>query len=166
MTLLSPKEFLGPLIELLASAGVALVVNPPLRGTIAHGATFWLGRQKAVLLLTTQGKRTDVIWFNLFHQLGHLLLHDRQNVLLEDGCAAPEEVAQETAADRFAADTLLPPKLYQRFLKHGILTPFSVRGFADRLGIEVGIVIHRLQYDGRVKHGWNNDLRKRYDSDD
>ena len=131
---------------------------------MAHGATFCLGREKSVLLLTSHGKWTDIFWSNLFHELGHLLLHDRQSVFLEDGCAAPEEAAQETAADRFAADALIPPKSYERFLKHGIFTPFSVRGFADRLGIDVGIVIRRLQHDDHVKHGWNNDLRKRYDS--
>lgn len=166
MTLLTPKEFLRPLRELLANSGVALVVNPHFRGTMAHGATFWLGREKAVLLLTIRGKWADVFWFNLLHQLGHLLPHDRQNVFLEDGCAPPEQVAQEAAADRFADDTLIPPKLYERFLKQGIFTPFSVRGFADRLGIDVGIVVQRLQRDGRVKHEWNNNLRKAYDSGD
>jgi len=164
MSLLTPKEFLGPLSELLANSGVALVVNPHFRGTMAHGATFWLGREKSVLLLTIHGKWTDLFWLSLFHELGHILLHDRQSVFLEDGCAAPEEAAQETAADLFAADALIPPKGYERFLKHGIFTPFSVRGFADRLGIDVGIVIRRLQHDGHVKHGWNNDLRKRYDN--
>jgi HTH-type transcriptional regulator/antitoxin HigA len=82
-------------------------------------------------------------------------------VFLEDGCAAPEQVEQEAAADRFAADTLIPPRVYERFLKHGIFTPFSVRGFADRLGLDAGIVVGRLQHDGRLKHDWNNDLRKR-----
>jgi len=163
MTLLTPNECLGPLSELLASTGVALVVCPHFPGTKAHGATFWLGREKAVLLLTIRGKWADIFWFSLFHELGHLLLHDRQSVFLEDGCAAPEQAEQEAAADRFAADTLIPPKIYERFLKHGIFTPYSVRGFADVHRIDVGIVVGRLQHDGRLKHGWNNDLRKRYE---
>lgn len=163
MTLLAPNEFLDPLSEILVAAGVALVVGPHFPGTKAHGATFWLGREKAVLLLTIRGKWADIFWFSLFHKIGHILLHDRQAVFLEDGCAAPEQAEQEAAADRFAADALIPPKLYERFLKHGIFTPFSVRGFADRLGIDAGIVVGRLQHDGRLKHEWNNDLRKRYE---
>jgi len=163
MTLLTPSEFLGPLSELLASTGVALVVCPHFPGTKAHGATFWLGREKAVLLLTIRGKWADIFWFSLFHKIGHILLHDRQAVFIEDGCAAPEQVEQEAAVDRFAADALIPPKVYERFLKHGIFTPFSVRGFADRLGIDAGIVVGRLQHDGCLKHEWNNDLRKRYE---
>ena len=71
MTLLTPNEFLGPLTELLASTGVALVVCPHFPGTKAHGATFWLGREKAVLLLTISGKWADIFWFSLFHELGH-----------------------------------------------------------------------------------------------
>jgi HTH-type transcriptional regulator/antitoxin HigA len=162
MTLLNPNEFLGPLSEILASTGVALVVCPHFPGTKALGATFWLGREKVVLLSTIRGKWADIFWFGLFHEIGHVLLHDRQAVFLEDGCAAPEQAEQETAADSFAADTLLPPKVYGRFLKHGIFTLFSVRGVADRMGIDAGIVVGRLQHDGRLKHEWNNDLRKRY----
>lgn len=163
MTLQTPSEFLGTLGELLARTGVALVVCPHFPGTKAHGATFWLGREKAVLLLTIRGKWADIFWFSLFHEIGHVLLHDRQSVFLEDGCAAPEQAEQETAADRFAADMLIPPKVYERFLKHGVFTPYSVRGFAGNLGIDAGVVVGRLQHDGRLKHEWNNDLRKRYE---
>jgi HTH-type transcriptional regulator/antitoxin HigA len=60
MTLLTPYEFRGPLSELLASIGVALVVCPHFPGTKAHGATFWLGREKAVLLLTIRGTWADI----------------------------------------------------------------------------------------------------------
>ncbi|HEY6000187.1 MAG TPA: HigA family addiction module antitoxin [bacterium] len=163
MTLQTPDQFLTPLSEILASAGVALVVCPHFPGTKAHGATFWLGREKAVLLLTIRGKWADIFWFSLFHEIGHILLHDRQSVFLEDDCAAPEQAEQEAAADRFAADTLIPPKVYEHFLKQGIFTPYSVHGFADVHGIDAGIVVGRLQHDGRLKHEWNNDLRKRYE---
>ncbi len=159
----APGKFLGPLGELLASCGVALVVVPHFPGTRAHGATFWLGRDKAVLLLTIRGKWADIFWFSLLHEIGHILLHERQSVFVEDGCVAPEHAAQEAAADRFAADTLIPPQTYGRFVKHGILTRISVVGFAERLGVDVGIVVGRLQHDGHMKHEWNNDLRTRYE---
>jgi HTH-type transcriptional regulator/antitoxin HigA len=88
-----------------------------------------------VLLLTIRGKWADIFWFSPFHELGHLLLHDRQSVFLEDGCTVPEQAEQESAADRFAADTLIPPKVYERFLKHGIYTPHSCRSVVSRFGV-------------------------------
>jgi HTH-type transcriptional regulator/antitoxin HigA len=114
-------------------------------------------------MLTIRGKWADIFWFSLFHELGHILLHDRQAVFLEDGCASPEQKDREEAADRFAADTLIPEKNYLRFLKHGIITPVSVRGFAAGMGIDVGIVVGRLQHDGHWRFAWNNDLRTRYE---
>jgi len=163
LTLKGPKEFLNPLTDLLASAGVALVVCPHFPGTKVHGATFWVGREKAVLMLTIRGKWADIFWFSFFHELGHILLHDRHAVFLEDGAGSPEMRERESAADCFAADTLIPPRVYERFIKHGILTPVSVRGFAGRLDIDIGIVVGRLQHDGHLKHDWNNDLRTRYE---
>jgi HTH-type transcriptional regulator/antitoxin HigA len=163
MTRQRPEEFVAPLTGRLAAAGVALVVCPHFPGTKAHGATFWIGRDKAVLMLTIRGKWADIIWFSLFHELAHILLHDRHSVFLEDGCADPARQDRERAADRFAADILIPSAAYARFVKHGIFTPFSIRGFADNQRIDIGIAIGRLQHDGHVKHAWYNDLRTRYE---
>lgn len=161
LTMKLPGVFLGPLKELLASAGVALVICPHFPGTRVHGATFWAGREKAVVMLTIRGKWADIFWFSLFHELGHLLLHERHSVFLEDESAAPEMREREAAADRFAADTLIPTGPYGRFVKHAIFTPHSVKGFAERVGVDVGIVVGRLQHDTHLGQAWNNDLRTR-----
>ncbi|MGB2927275.1 MAG: HigA family addiction module antitoxin, partial [Desulfobacterales bacterium] len=56
MTLEKPEEFQERLHELLADCGVALVICPHFPKTKAHGATFWIGRNKAVLMLTIRFK--------------------------------------------------------------------------------------------------------------
>jgi HTH-type transcriptional regulator/antitoxin HigA len=162
MTLLTPNEFLGPLSQLLASTGVALVVCPHFPGTKAHAATFWLGREKAVLLLTIRGKWADIFWFSLFHEVAISCYMTANPFFLKMAVPLVRTAGEKRCRSLDAADTLIPPKVYERFLKHGISRPFRswvCRCAPDRCRIVVG----RLQHDGRLKHEWNNDLRKRYE---
>ena len=163
MTLQAPKDFETPLHEILAETGIAMVLCPSFPGTKAHGATFWLGREKAVLMLSLRGKWADIFWFSLFHELGHLLLHDRQNVFIEDDYTAPDMQMMEAEADRFAADRLIPPREYANFVGRHVFYPDAIEAFASSLGIDPGIVVGRLQYDGHLKNEWRNDLRTRYE---
>jgi HTH-type transcriptional regulator/antitoxin HigA len=140
-----------------------MVLCPSFPGTKAHGATFWLGREKAVLMLSLRGKWADIFWFSLFHELGHLLLHDRQTVFIEDDETAPDMQTKEAEADRFAADHLIPPRQYALFAGRRLFDPGAIKAFATSIGIDPGIVVGRLQHDGHLKNEWRNDLRTRYE---
>ncbi len=162
MTTQRPERFQGPLHDRLAETGVALVLCPHLPGTYANGATFWLGKYKAVVMMTLRYRWADVFWFSLFHELGHILLHNRQAVILEgDGANAAQEEL-EVEADRFAADTLIPPRAYKAFLETGRFFAEDIERFSRQVGISPGIVVGRLQKEGRVKASWHNGLRVRF----
>ncbi len=162
MALQSPEDFQKNIHHLLADCGVALVFCPHLPGTHAHGATFWLGRDKAVVMMTLRYNWADVFWFSLFHELGHILLHDRQAVILEDDDGDSAHKALEEEADRFAADTLIQPGSYKAFLKAGRFFAEDIEGFAKQVGIPPGIVVGRLQKEGHIKPSWHNGLRRRF----
>jgi HTH-type transcriptional regulator/antitoxin HigA len=159
MTLQKPEQFWQPLHALLAECGVVLIVCPPFPKSAVHGATFWIGREKSVLMVTNRCKWADVFWFSLFHEIGHILRHDRREVILEDG----DNSAREKEANSFAADTLIPPDAYRKFIKQGRFYKEDVRGFADSLQIHPGIVVGRLQHDKRLKKNWLNALREKYE---
>ncbi len=158
MTLQGPDEFQDRLQVKLAECGVALVVCPHLPRTKAHGAVFWMGRDKAVLMLTLRFKWADIFWFSLFHEIGHILLHGRQAVILEDD----GKNEREKEADDFAAELLIPPSKYQRFIERGSFFERDIIAFAQKVGIHPGIVVGRLQHDGELEPSWLNDLRSRY----
>lgn len=158
LTLQHPENFLEDLKGSLAECGVALVVCPHFPKTCAQGATFWLGRDKAVLMITIRGKWADVFWFSLFHEIGHILLHGRQAVILEDDAGD----TRESEADAFAANALIPDDAYRGFLDRGRFYPKDVAAFAKSVGIHAGIVVGRLQHEHRIKLQWGNDLRERY----
>jgi len=163
MTLQCPEDFQENLHHLLADSGVALVLCPHLPGTYAHGATFWLGREKAVVMMTLRYKWADVFWFSLFHELGHILLHNRQVVILEGDNDDPAQKELEDEADQFAADTLIPPKPYGAFIEARQFFAENIERFARQVGISTGIVVGRLQNEGHIRPSWNNSLRMRFE---
>jgi HTH-type transcriptional regulator/antitoxin HigA len=162
MTGQAPEAFQPALTALLAKAGIALVICPHFPGTRVHGATFWLGRGKAALMMTIRGAWADVFWFSLFHEIGHVLLHGRQEVILENDDADPALQAREDEADQFASDSLIPPDDYLRFVASGGFSGGEIEAFASEVGIDAGIVVGRLQHGGHLKHEWRNELRTRY----
>jgi HTH-type transcriptional regulator/antitoxin HigA len=112
--------------------------------------------------MTIRSAWADIFWFSLFHELGHLLVHDKRDVIIEGDDADPASEKREAEAETFARDTLIPPDEYARLLKRGDVAAQRIRAFAAEIGIDAGIVVGRLQHDGHLKHDWHNDLRTRY----
>ena len=161
MTIRPPENFQSELREQLAECGVVLVICEHFPKTKAHGAVFWIGRDKVVLMITIRGAWADVFWFSLFHEIGHILLHDRHTIILED-----DSINQiELEANAFAANALIPPKEYGKFMKGGKYFSVDVKSFAKKVGIHPGVVVGRLQHDGKIPHDWLNGLRERYQWD-
>jgi HTH-type transcriptional regulator/antitoxin HigA len=159
-TLQEPEVFQQKLISTLADCGVALVICSHFSKTMTHGATFWLGREKAVLMLTIRLKWADIFWFSLFHEIGHiLLLHSRQGVILENN--GGDHIEKE--ADDLASDTLIPREACTRFIRKGAFYKNDIADFASMIGIHTGIVVGRLQHEKMIKPEWANDLRVRYE---
>lgn len=144
--------------ELLASAGVVLLLTPEFSGTHLSGVSRWLATDRALIQLSMRHKSNDHFWFSLFHEIGHLLERKRADYLdLEDGVSDDEA---EREADRFARDALVPPAQYSSFVEVHVFTGQAVRDFAKELGIAPGLVVGRLQRDGHLDKSHLNDLKK------
>lgn len=155
------ENFQKKLTQMLADVGVALVVLPHLPNTYTHGATFWATQDKAVLMMTIRGSWADIFWFSLFHEIGHILLHDKRRIFLEDGNADAETIIQERQADEFASNILIPAGAYAEFTEQGDFSVLSIQGFARKIGIAPGIVNGRLQHDKYLAPHFNM-LREQY----
>lgn len=150
MTSQSPEVYLPILKRMLAEAGVALVILPHLPKTYAHGATFWLGSEKAVVLMSIRGSWADMFWFSLFHELAHVLKHDKRLTFIDDGDCNPEVKKQEDEANAFAGEQLIPVKAYDAFIQLEQFGSVAIRSFAQEMGVHPGIVVGRLQHDNRL----------------
>lgn len=145
--------------ELCASAGVALVFVPDVKGARVSGATKWLSPAKAMVAQSCRHKSDDHYWFTLFHELGHVLLHGKKEVFVDEFDGAESE--KERQADRFAREHLVPKRSYSEFLARGSLYPEEIAEFAHELEIAPGIVVGMLQHDKRLPYSWANGLKRR-----
>lgn len=57
---------------------------------------------------------------------------------------------QEAAADKFAEDCLIPPEEYKSFISNKRFSLQDIKGFANQIERDPGIVLGRLQNDGYV----------------
>lgn len=156
-----PNTFIPRLQGLCKECGVAVVFVPAPKGCPASGAVRWLSGEKALIQLSLRYKTNDHLWFTFFHEAGHILLHGKSMVFVEDFRAVGAEDEKEREANQFARDFLIPPDLAERLADLRI-THDSVRDFAKAAGIAPGIVIGRLQKEKLAPWTHLNDLKEKY----
>jgi len=138
----NPKDFLPQLTEILAKCGVAFIIEPETYNAKIYGLTYWLSKSKPVIALSFRRKFLDSFWFALFHEIGHLLLHENKNILelQSDGLLFEDE------ANSFAAETLIPKEEYEQ-MKSSLISSDSIIKFSKKVGIHPSIVVGRLKHD-------------------
>lgn len=159
LTVEPPSVFQQRLVELCASAGVAVVFVPELPKTGVYGATRRLG-DMTVIQLSLRYKSNDHLWFAFFHEAGHIIKHGRKEIFIEGNGVDGQK---EEEADAFARDRLIPPTEYCRFVSSWdgrSLAPIET--FAGRIKIAPGIVVGRLQHDKRLPNSHGNGLKVLY----
>jgi addiction module HigA family antidote len=153
----SPDLWLREIVRQCAAAGVAAVFVPEIPGAGVSGATRWLTKDKALIQLSLLYKNDATFWFTFFHEAGHVLLHGKKEVFLEDGRSGTEE--KEVEADRFARDFLIPRERARELPT--LRTRPAISAFAASLDIAPGLVVGRLQHDQFVYPSAFNDLKRK-----
>ena len=131
------------------------VVVPNLKNAPINGATRWINPKKALLQMSIRNKYADIFWFSLFHELGHIIHHSKKTINIdfaENRTGLPKE---ESEADLFASNSLIPSKNYEEFTTTGNFSIVAIKEFAKKLGIDSDIVIGRLQHDGLLPYKLN-----------
>ncbi len=155
----TPEYYLSKIQELCAKCGVAVVFLPELPETRVSGVTRWLNKDKALIQLSDRYKKDDHFWFTFFHEAGHIILHGKREVFIENE-ESQSQNSKEKEANKFAADTLIPPKEYAKLVQSGKPTLGQIKAFAERIQIAPGIVVGRLQYENYLLFSQGNRLKK------
>ncbi|MBD5450947.1 MAG: HigA family addiction module antidote protein [Lachnospiraceae bacterium] len=152
------SEFYPLIYKAFREAGVIFVILPNLSGSKINGATKKIGN-KVMLMVNDRRLSADSFWFTLFHEIGHILNGDY-------GISFEKETGeQEAAADQYAEDTLIPKELYHRFISSNEKFDLQlIKNFAKQIDRDPGIVLGRLQNDGKVRFDdWTlSPLRHKY----
>lgn len=137
------KGFLDNIKKAFFDAGVVLVVLPNIPSSNTNGATKKVGNS-IMLMVNDRRLYADTFWFTLFHEIGHIMNGDF-------GISFDKEKgAIEEKADLFAQNILIDAEEYKMFLKNRRFDAESIRRFAKKIDRDPGIVLGRLQNDGKV----------------
>ncbi|MGI8581851.1 MAG: ImmA/IrrE family metallo-endopeptidase [Chitinophagaceae bacterium] len=153
-----PANFKKKLQQLCADAGVAIVYTTCLPKAPVSGATRWIGNNP-LIQLTDRHKTSDHFWFTFFHEAGHVLLHGKKKIFLEDFEGYKEDGKKEMEADTFAAKSLLPETFVDELPKD--FTEDDVVKMAKKYKTAPGIVVGRLQHLKLAHYSFGKGLKKK-----
>jgi HTH-type transcriptional regulator/antitoxin HigA len=153
-----PATWLPLLREKCAEVGIAVVLEPEIPGARINGAVRWLASDRVLLELSLRHRWSDIFWFSFFHEIGHVLLHERKRLTFVDGTGIDGDEL-ERDADSFASRVLIPKDFESELA--ALKPSTAIRAFAERLGVGPGIVVGRLQHDHLLGYHQLNSLRSR-----
>ena len=161
MTLESPEFFYPKLKEILNECGVSLIILPSLKNSNINGVVKWLDSNKVMMALNTRGASNDKFWFSFFHELKHVLQKEKRKTFIgEEQINENIEVVLEYDADYFAIETLIPTSKYNELKCYD---ENSIKMFSKSINIHPGIVVGRLQKEGKIPYSKLNHLKEKYE---
>ena len=147
----------GPVkaVQALAGVGIAVETVRHLRRTHLDGAALRLSDGRPVIGLTLRYDRIDNFWYTLLHELAHVGRHmdcnGEDSGFVDDHSLRRAETgsddSMEAAADRWAEDALIPPKMWSESAAYFKPTPTAVVDLAMEAGVHPAIVAGRVRYE-------------------
>ncbi|MCU0893539.1 MAG: helix-turn-helix domain-containing protein [Rhodospirillales bacterium] len=147
--LMTEPEEIRHIPRILSKTGVRLVIVEPIPGSNIQGVCFWLGDGRSpVIGLSLKGDQIDKFWFNLWHEIEHILSGDgKDGVIIDDFEDNVPEDECERAANEAAADHCVPTKPMLDFIsRHNpIFSEKNMIGFSRIVRRHPGIVAGQIQ---------------------
>jgi len=153
-----PDDFFIKLQSLLLTAGVKLVATPCLPKAPINGATRWLGKTP-LIQLSGRYNRSDIFWFTLFHEIGHILLHGKKGVFIETDVLT-NDAKTEHEADDFAVHWTFTKEEESIVTSDTPMTINKIRRYATQFGTHPGIILGRLRRNGILPNNYGSELIK------
>ena len=149
---LQPEDFFEQLQALCLTAGVKVVHTPCLPKTAIHGSTRWINNVP-LIQLSGRYRRNDIFWFTFFHEVGHILLHGKKYISIENVAYTGENEDYEQEADAFASNIILSEKEEAEICNNRQLTTDDIVKYANKFGTHPATIIGRLQHKKVIPFG-------------
>src|SRR5574344_863218 len=150
LTNYSDSSLLIKLTSFFSSNGIAFVYLPHLNGSGLSGVSFE-DNKKIVVAVSDLGKSIDKFWFNIFHEVAHILLgHLTLDSLTFE---------QENEANLLASSMLIDKDKFDNFVRKHCFTEKDITEFSKKIGIHPGIVVGRLQHEKLIEFSSLNNLK-------
>ncbi|AKM09150.1 XRE family transcriptional regulator [Croceicoccus naphthovorans] len=136
-------------VDYLRDAGISLVIERHLPGTLLDGAALASSNHHAIVAMTLRHDRLDNFWFTLLHEIGHLKLHIQSGeytaIFDDNDSPAADKVEQD--ADYFAQEALLPEACWSLAVSRFTRNEKAVLTDAKRFGVAPAIIAGRVRRD-------------------
>lgn len=152
-----PADYLNELQLLCSKVGVKVVYTPCLPKAPINGSTRWLN-DTPLIQLSGRYKRNDNFWFAFFHEAGHILLHGKKDIFLENIEYPEKRNEKEQQADDFAIKWTLTELEEKEIIDSLPLNEKSIKDFAQKFNTHPAIIIGRLQHKKRIPYSVGRDL--------
>lgn len=162
------KDYLPMVEKILADCGVVLAYMPHMKNTHTQGASKWISPTKVLLMLNAHKRDEGKFWFNLFHEIGHILLHSRKECFVDIDGGNSSEIEKE--ADDFSQKHLIPDfiktmDVFKQSLRESRGLVPTMKSCADMNGVSSAIVAGRFTYhfkdDAKIYPLMSKFLKKR-----
>lgn len=152
-----PDDFFEQLQSLCLTAGIKVIHTPCLPRTAIHGSTRWINNVP-LIQLSGRYRRNDIFWFTFFHEVGHILLHGKKYISIENVAYAGENEDYEAEADTFASNIILSEKEEAEICSNRQLATDDIVRYANKFGTHPASIIGRLQYKEVIAYGQGNEF--------
>jgi HTH-type transcriptional regulator/antitoxin HigA len=158
--LMTEPEEIRHVPRILMECGVRLVIVEPIPGSEIQGVCFWIDNKSPVIGLTLKGDQIDKFWFDLWHEISHVLNgHGKNGLIIEVDFDQSSTNEDEKTANRDAESHCVPIGPLKDFiLRHNpMFSEKNLLGFARIVKRHPGIVAGQIQ---RLTGRW--DLFKKH----
>lgn len=156
LSLENSQESIDKLKEMCRQCGIALVIVPHLKKTYVDGMAKWLGKDKALIVLSCRGKKWDSFWFNFFHELAHIIKHRKKDLFINAEETSTLDIEEE--ANNIAKNLLIPNSLFKTIVKYP--TKEKILSLSEKLQIHPSIVVGRLQFEKIIPYTSLSEMRE------
>lgn len=142
-----PDDFFVQLQQLCLEAGVILLFTPKLPKVPLSGSTRWIN-DTPLIQLTARYGQNDRFWFTFFHELGHIILHGKKYISLENVDFAAADAQKEQEAHDFAVKLTFSKEQEQKLLREHptAISAQDIANYAKEFNTHPALIIVRLQY--------------------
>lgn len=137
----------GPLlaVEFLEKHGIAIVIEPSLKGTRIDGAALKDIDGTPIIALTLRYDRLDNFWFTLLHEVAHIWKHVDDDETFLDDLDASSEDKKESEANRLAREAFIPRAVWKRSDAYASPSKESIDSLSRELKITPAIIAGRIR---------------------
>ncbi|WP_148334978.1 ImmA/IrrE family metallo-endopeptidase [Acinetobacter lwoffii] len=159
-------EVLPSLQETLSQYGIALFFIKSLSKTPICGLAKFTNNNRAIIAITPKYNKDHIFWETLFHELGHLVLHEEDMIFCDESYEKNDKNSIEWEADQFMLQAFLypiDPNNFHRFINIDLIKRDKLAGWkeiclkARELDISPSLLTGLLKKMGHIPYKYYTD---------